>query len=369
MHLMKNHSLNIVLFITFLIVCAIGFISCNKEDHKSAQHHSKKINENIKPDTLTENKILKDSIVNDSILFSNTGQIKKNKDTTYISLIFKLYDSVKKHSETDLLIIGKYSNHQYTSFDDVEIESLKNLKKSSSFERLKRNRNFSAFKNGKKIADYTLIGAKFELFSCSSLAVGIANNIKVSTHKRNNNSNRGYKGYSNSKRVDITFKNYIALNNDSTDSKSNHSNILNFKLNANQLKDIKAIISKGFIDSMGIKKIENKDIKITARRITKKRETYLIVRYHHDTDSLCLSSIHVIRYKNKKMTDILKLNNTNSIDAWGAGYSLFDVLDIDGDGNNEIIFEVGYYESTGFEIYKLINNQFKQVLSVVPWGC
>jgi hypothetical protein len=351
------------------MVCTIVFLSCNKGDHKSSQQHPENEDENNKPDTTTEKIILNDSIVNDSILFSNTGKIIKNEDTTYISLIFKLYDSVKKHSETDLLIIGKCSNQQYTPFDDVEIESLKNLKKTSSFERLKRNRNFSAFKNGKKIADYNLIGAKVELFSCSSLAVGIANNNKVSNHKRKSNSNHGYKGYSNRKKVDITFKNYIALNNIPTDSKSYQSNILKFKLNANQLEEIKALISKGYIDSMGIKKIENKDLKITTRRITKKGGTYFIVRYHHDTDSLCLSSIHIIRYKNKMMTDILKLNNTNAKDAWGAGYSLFDVLDIDGDGNNEIIFEVGYYESTGFEIYKLINNQFKQVLSVVPWGC
>jgi hypothetical protein len=366
---MKNHSLNIVLFFTFLIVCAVGFLSCNKGDHKSSQQHSEDENGNNKPDTTIEKTILNDSIVNDSILFSNTGQIKKNEDTTYISLIFKLYDSVKKHSETDLLIIGKCTNQQYTPFEDVDIESLKNLKNSNSFDLLKRNRNFSAFKNGKKIADYAIIGATYELFSCSSLAVGIANNIKASTHKRKNNSNHGYKGYSNHKKVDITFKNYIALNNVSTDSKSYHSNLLKFKLNANQLEDIKAIISKGYIDSMGIKKIVTKDLKITARRITNRRDTCLIVRYHHDTDSLCLSSIHIIRFKNKILTDILKLNNTNAIDAWGAGYSLFDVLDIDGDGINEIIFEVGYYESTGFEIYKLINNQFKQVLSVVPWGC
>jgi len=364
---MKNHSLNIVLLFTFLMVCVVGFISCNKGDHKSSQRHSE--NENNKQDTLSEKTILNDSIVNDSILFSNTGQLKKSEDTTYISLIFKLYDSVKKHSETDLLIIGKYSNQQYTPFDDVEIESLKNLKNSGSFDLLKRNRTFSAFKNGKKIADYTIIGVTSEFFSCSSLAVGIANKNKASIHKRKSNFNQGYKGYSNGKKVDISFKNYIALNNVSTNSKSYRTNILKFKLNTNQLEEIKAIISKGYIDSMGIKKIENKDLKIMARRITNRRDTCLIVRFHHDTDSLCLSSIHVIWYKNNTMTDILKLNNTNAIDAWGAGYSLFDVLDIDGDGNNELIFEVGYYESTGFEIYKLINNQFKQVLSVVPWGC
>lgn len=351
------------------MVCTVAFLSFKKGGHKFSKQHSKNENVNSKQDTIPEKKILNDSIVNDSILFSNTGQIQKNKDTTYISLIFKLYDSVKKHSETDLLLIGKCSNQQYTPLEDAEVETLKNLKNSRSFDLLKRNRNFSAFKNGKKIADYNLIGAKFELFSCSSLAVGIANNIKLLNYNRKNNSNHGYKGYSNGKKVNITFKNYIALNNVSTDVKSYHSNILKIKLNANQLKDIKTLISKGFIDSMGIKKIENKDLKITARRITKKRDTYLIVRYHHDTDSFCLSSIHVIRYKNKTMTDILKLNNTNAKDSWGAGYSLFDVLDIDGDGNNELIFEVGYYESTGFEIYKLINNQFKQVLSVVPWGC
>jgi len=366
---MKNHSLKILLVFTLLMVCTVGFISCNKIDHTSSKLHSENKKEIIKPDTLTKKTILNDSVVNDSILFSNAVQPKNNEYTTYISLIFKLYDTVKKHSETDLLIIGKCSNQQYTPFDDVEIESLKNLKKSNSFDLLKRNRNFSAFKNGKKIADYTIIGAKFESFSCSSLVVGIANNIKLSAHKLKSNTNHGYKGNSNSKKVDITFKNYIALNNVSTNSKSYQSNILKFKMNANQLEDIKAIISKGYIDSMGIKKIENKDLKIMARRITKMRETYLIVRYHHDTDSLCLSSIHVIRYKNKIMTDLLKLNNTNALDAWGEGYSLFDVLDIDGDGNNELIFEVGYYESTGFEIYKLINNQFKQVLSVIPWGC
>ena len=367
---MKNHSLIIIRFFTILMVCAVGLISCNKGDHKSSKKDREIGKGKNLSDSLAVKTILNDSIVNDSILFSNIEEIKKTQDTTYISLIFKLYDAVKKHTETDLLIIGKCGNNQYTSFENVEIESLKALKNSNTFEILKRNRNFSAFKNGRKIADYDIIGATSELFSCSSLSVGIANNLKFTLRKRKLNSTHGYKGKSNGKKVDITFKNYIALNNVSTNPKSYHSNVLKFELNVNQLEAIKTIISKGYIDSMGIKKIENKDLKITARRIANMRDTCLIIRYHHDTDSLCLSAIHVIRVQNNMMTtDILKLSNTNALDAWGSGYSLFDVLDIDRDGANELIFEVGYYESTGFEIYKLINNQFKKVLSVVPWGC
>jgi hypothetical protein len=366
---MKNNSLFFLRIFTVLMVCVVMLLSCNKGKHKFTKKNTGTGYGKVISDTMTEKTILNDSVVNDSILFSNTGEIKKTEDTTYISLVFKLYDSVKKHSETDLLIIGKCTNNQYTPFEDVDIKSLKGLKSSKTFELLKRNRNFSAFKNGRKIADYKIIGATSELFSCSSLAVGIANNLKLLTRKRKNNSNHGFKGYSKGKKVDIAFKNYIAKNNDSTNPKSYHSNVLKFKMNANQLEDLKTIMMKGYIDSMGIKKIENKDLRLTARRITKMRDTCLIVTYHHDTESFCLSSIHVIKYQNKVMTDLLKVNNTNALDAWGAGYSLFDVLDIDGDGTNELIFEVGYYESTGFEIYKLINNQFKQVLSVVPWGC
>jgi hypothetical protein len=62
-------------------------------------------------------------------------------------------------------------------------------------------------------------------------------------------------------------------------------------------------------------------------------------------------------------------SETNESDSWGSGHELLDVIDIDGDAIPELIFTVGYYESTGCEIYKLINNRFTKVYGHVLWGC
>jgi hypothetical protein len=59
----------------------------------------------------------------------------------------------------------------------------------------------------------------------------------------------------------------------------------------------------------------------------------------------------------------------NDLDSWGAGYSLLDILDVDGDGINEIIFEIAGYETTELAIYKLIDGKFEQVLIAFLWGC
>ncbi|MDD4968640.1 MAG: hypothetical protein PHT07_04340 [Paludibacter sp.] len=358
---MKYHNSIFKIIFAVVIFSPVLLVSCHKDVTKSLKH-----NLNNKKNVA---KILNDSVVNDLILFSNVDDLENKDDTTYISLLVEMYDAVHNIHSSKLVIIGNFIDNKYTAFEDIECESLKDLKKSRSYDIFKRNRNFAIFQNGQHIADYNIIGATFESFSCSTLATGIANKKTDGAHFQKSNSVLGYSGFSNKKKIEVTFKNYIALSNFPNKATHKQADILKFKPDSKQLDTLRAMISRGYLDSLGLKTVKNKDFKISVRAISSRKDTCLIVNYHHDTDSFCISSIHVIRKMNNKFTDILTLNNKNEIDAWGAGYELFDVMDIDGDGNNELIFEVGYYESTGFEIYKLENDQFKQVLSVIPWGC
>jgi len=344
-------------YTSLIVLAATLLVSCGKASSKSMIAAIAKTNT-----------ILKDSIVKDSILFSNQSSENTNNDTTYISLMVNMYDAIQKHSQNCVLVIGKYIDGQYIPFEDEQCESLNDIKKTGSLRIFKQNRGFATFQHGVKTGEYNIAGITFESFSCSTLPVGIANlNSLVNLSK--NGSKQGYSGGSKKKRIESTFEYFIALNKIPENTNYTKSNNLNFKPDSKLLKTIKDMFFTSYLDSLNIKTINAKDLKLSAHLISDKKDSCIIATYHHDTDSLCISSTHILQIHGNSVVDMLQLNNTNEIDAWGDGYKLFDLLDIDGDGKNEIIFEIGYYESTGFEIYKLVDNQYKLVLSVIPWGC
>ncbi len=44
-------------------------------------------------------------------------------------------------------------------------------------------------------------------------------------------------------------------------------------------------------------------------------------------------------------------------------YTLLDIIDVDGDGQNEIMIGSGYYEGNGIQVMKLLNGKFINVVS------
>lgn len=66
---------------------------------------------------------------------------------------------------------------------------------------------------------------------------------------------------------------------------------------------------------------------------------------------------------------LLAESRSEEPDAWGDGYRLLDVLDLDGDAVPEVVFEVGGYEATSYRIFRFTGDAFEEVFSEVLYGC
>ena len=344
----------------FLVLCSS---SCNKKNNEYPKINSKSQFRNINLDSNSGNNYL----VNDSILFNDKVKLYNAIDTNHIALQVNIFDEISNQKRELILLIGKYISGKFISFEDKWCESLDDLRNTESFEILKKNRDFISYQKCCEINKYHIRGVTYESFSCATPAVGIASVLEKKKDYFNSPNYQGYQGSTNNKPVKNTFEYFIALSKPVKQNNYKNFNLIDLD-NISKVK-IKEKSMSAFTDSVGIKQINDSDLQISSHYLSNKNDTILISVFHKDNDSLCISSIQVFSKQKNIFTKLLEVNNINEIDSWGSGYSFFDIIDIDGDGTNELIFELSGYESTAFEIYKYINNRFENVLNVVPWGC
>jgi hypothetical protein len=87
------------------------------------------------------------------------------------------------------------------------------------------------------------------------------------------------------------------------------------------------------------------------------------------TKELFFSLLHIFKMNSKVMESVFEQFEFVDFDSWGSGYEFIDAVDIDADGNPELIFRVDGYESSGIEIYKYQKGKFSKVLETGLYGC
>lgn len=300
---------------------------------------------------------VKGQIVNNHIKV--TPSVPGYKDTTYIGLFLDIKDHVTNSSRKGILLIGKCKNGKYWPIDDGICENSLDLSKTQSQKILINQNEFAVYKYGSLLTKVRTNKLQTENFACSLLPIGSVESTSFTLI----DSNDGYKGKSGNKKIDFSFDFLLALSKTVTQRTSYSPIALSATITQKAYKNAQ----NHLLDSLKLRNMSAKTIELKG--LTNGKDTLLSLRYHFDTKNNCVSSTQIYLYRKSKLQKQLELNSVNEVGSWGSGYELLDVIDIDGDGAKEIVFKVGYYESTGFEIYKLKNGVYQSVMDLIAWGC
>jgi len=294
-------------------------------------------------------------------------------DTIYLAMFFKFLNSESWQEESAMVIIGKYSNGVYISMKDYSHDdiTLSDIEESETYRILSDNRKFYVYKHGCNLTSVDIQGVSYYDDGCNLLFIGIPKNNPV-FNKSLYSQIQGYLQYEGEQ--DHSFSCFLAINKNL--SESNVLNRLPYKPTEQHLK----IIESSFLPELSrvVYVSENEPVNLNFYAdtnniqfyscvITTSKKPYLITTINYDAN-WPISSIIVFEQNGKELNPVFELNDT-SVDEFGEHYDLFDVLDIDGDGINEIIIERSGYENTDIDIYKLINGKFELIMTVPLWGC
>lgn len=302
-------------------------------------------------------------------------------DTIYLALFMKFLDQESKQEESGMLVLGKYFDGNYIPLEDEynyadRPLNVEEIKKSETYRILLENRKFHIYKYGGKLASVDMKGVTYDSFACTQLLTGIPKQNPV-LNKSLYSHIQGYTQFRQGEEIDQSFTYFLALNKNIEGS--NVLNRLPYKPSKQKMEMIESAIKKSLNHTLMERESDQESVDLNfsmdttntqyySNVITPSKKAYLITSFHQDTDS-CLSSTIVFEQNGDELNPVLELSEINSLYSWGSGYSLLDVLDIDGDGVNELIFEIAGYETTGLEIYKLVNGKFELAMTVFLWGC
>ena len=302
-------------------------------------------------------------------------------DTVYLAMFHKYLNQESQQDESSMIIFGKYANGVYISLKDM---TLSNIEESETYRILSDNRNFYVYKHGGNLASVDIKGVSYDYSECPPLFTGIPEKNPVfnkSLYSQVQSFTQNRQEYE---------KNQICLALNKNLANSNVLNRLPYKPSEQHMEIIEATI-KEYLNFTVLEttsdnesvvlecSVDTSDIQFYNCVITTSEKPYLITSYHSDCCEWCLSQTIVFEQDGNDLSPVLHLADfysfdvnsidVNSISFWGDGYALFDVLDIDSDGVNEIIFEIIRYENIDIEIYKLVNGKFESVMTVALWGC
>jgi hypothetical protein len=287
---------------------------------------------------------------------------------TYIGLYMQRTDEVKKQVFHDVLIIASLENGHFVPVEDKDLGEESDASESQRAKIIKAHPKYISFTNGSPTATIYFDKTVFENFDCSRLVVGRTSKIQDVPRQ---NLSVGRSGFIDGKDISYSHGISLAMNSSSlaintqTRSKSIDIEItsaVRSLLRNYATKELKKHNKSVLPDSVHMSNI-------TSYSLGSDSSIDYIFSATAETKESNESIAFVARVINNTVNSRLLLHVTNEPSSWGNGYELLDVLDIDGDQVPELIFKVGYYEATGFEIYKMHGNNFKKVFEIVPWGC
>lgn len=291
-------------------------------------------------------------------------------DTTLIALLVVKEDLLKSTVHDEILLIGKYSHGRYDAVSrwdknqQVEISERKDL--------LQTSKKYVVYQNGRAIMESIVTKMCQAMYDCNAIDVGcsqttsLAKMIKKVKGRLEKQTEGFYNGINFKERTSA----FIALNADCPAAKKQKAAItienVPQSVTVKISEYVKKRISKDHSD------FKSQDVKITQFlpfNLTRDKSVQYVVEAKAENNKAKISGIYIVQLIGANIKELFSVNKTNDPDSWGNGYSFLDALDIDGDGIPELIFEVRGYESTGYQIYHLEKESYKQVFDDTTSGC
>jgi hypothetical protein len=289
-------------------------------------------------------------------------------EPTYFGLYMQRTDQVTSINSHQILIIGSLKDGEFSVVEDDHEPEDSDFSLSNRATIMKSHNRFVAFNRGQSIGTINIEQVSAENFDCSSLVIGQSPTMKPTKLLPHS---AGAKGFSGGKDIDYSHSISIALETSlSVNCQQSRSVPL---LNSISNKD--SLILRDF--AFGELRKRNPSLKVDSIRMSdiipysfsKNGRIHYVFTCFAETDSSIESLAVIATINSKGIRTELLIANTNESDSWGHGHEFLDAVDLDADGIPEFIFQVGYYEATGFEIYKYHQDCFKKVFDTIPWGC
>ncbi len=292
------------------------------------------------------------------------------KDTTLIALLVVKEDLLKNKIHDEILLIGKYSHGKYdvvSRWDDnkkVEISERKDL--------LQAHNKYIVYQNGKSIKESVINKICKAGYECSAIDIGCGQttSLTTTTKKVKGRLEKEYQGFNNG----IDFKErtsaFVALNSDAPAAKKQKASIMIEETPQAVIVKISEYVKKVILKDQP--NLNARDVKISqllAFKLTRDDSVQYVVEAKAENEKIKVSGIYILQLIKTNIKELFSVKESNDPESWGNGYSFLDALDIDGDGIPELIFEVRGYESTGYRIYHLEKDGYKQVFDDVISGC
>jgi hypothetical protein len=291
-----------------------------------------------------------------------------NLEPTYFGLYMQRTDNVTNKKIHEILIIGSISDGRYSSIEDQGEYNESNLSLSNRANIIKTHNDYIAFNRGQSIGAFKIDNISLEDFDCSKLVIGKSFSMKPS---QSIDHTAGLKGFSGGHDIDYSHSISIALES-AVDRKCIQEYSLPLSKPVSE-KDSLALhrFALGEIQkrNLSLRAINLQMSNIVSYNLQSMGKILYLFTCFAATDSSIESLAIIASMSSNGINAELLIANTNESDSWGHGHTFLDALDFDNDEIPEFVFQVGYYEATGFEIYKYKNGKFEKVFAIIPWGC
>ena len=371
----KNPSMKNSPFITVLaVLVALQYGGCqNKEAHNASDRP--KVLDSLAADGIgvqgraplgATSFTLKDSRFPIDVSTDSTFASEDPGKATFFGLLVQRdsrADSIESH---ELLIIGRFADGQYSVVEDEFESDAEDPVSSRRAAILKFHRSFVPFQFGNPAGRMVVTQLAIASYDCSELVVGqFAKPEPLSLLPPIGGRN----GSSNGDRMDSSLSIAFAIETAWFMTHPPREKSLLPTQPSDEKKHLfKSFCLKEFQKT--IPSLSDSSVKLSELRpFLLGTDTAYVFTSVAQADHTISSLAVVALIDGNSITTRMLESESNESDSWGSGHELLDVIDIDGDAIPELIFTVGYYESTGCEIYKYIGNRFTKVYGHVLWGC
>jgi hypothetical protein len=292
--------------------------------------------------------------------------VNDSSASTFFGLYVLRADKIQGKDYHEILLVGRYSEGGFHALEDENEPTLETLPGLPAALRFKQHRSFVPYYSGRPLGQSLVSRVRIESFDCSDLVVGLCSPPEPISSLSSPVDRAGFAGGK-----DLHYSLSFAFVLEAPWCRAHL---------ASRPTSDPILVSEGTSNTLiqycrdqlqqSLPSLPDTSFKASAMRPFRiGADTAYVLTAVARTDSMILSLAIAARVEGRVVTANLEVSNKNEPDSWGSGYELLDVFDIDGDGNAELIFIIGYYEATGIEIYKLDGDRYKKVFDAVPWGC
>ncbi|AFU69428.1 hypothetical protein P700755_002687 [Psychroflexus torquis ATCC 700755] len=255
--------------------------------------------------------------------------------------LISIYVQDKKYNYQDLIIIGKINNDTIIPITDWDNDNKKEIKERNSLLN-KYNEFYIKYSDINEVINIDKIEEKN--FACSELTVGASNKYHLN----------------------LENKFSLATNFPDYDNFINQSDTISLDPKHSEIIKEKMLISYSIRkhgktgNDYNFFNYKTNYLKILDSFTTEKEDSLQV---------LVEGSI-----LNESIFMVFKLNNDyvefiGEIESWSNGLALIGVTDLNDNGSIEYFFRGIGYESTGFDIYEIKDNELKLIFRTIPYGC